>query len=160
MPQSVIYDFHGTLADVQLILPLVYEKRYDDFYEASLSCPPHESVVLAARHSSRTGYTNLLLTGMPDKYRDGLVRWLDEHDVPVDLLLMRTPEDGFKKDYVIKRRMYLSLLGMGHRVVRAWDDSPAVLDLWEAQGIPTVALPRPRVTPVSSVDTASPESVR
>lgn len=146
MIEAVIYDFHGTLADVREVLPLVHEQKYDEFYEQSLSCPPHESVVLAARHSSRAAYSNLLLTGMPDRYRDGLKEWLHRYKVPADLILMRTPEDGYAKDFVVKRRMYLSLLNLGYRVMSAWEDSPAVIDLWERQGIPVRKMPRTPLT--------------
>lgn len=142
MIEAVIYDFHGTLADVREVLPLVVEKRYDEFYEASLSCPPIESVVLAARHSHQAGYANLLLTGMPDIYRDGLQEWLLRHDVPVSLTLMRTVSDGHKKDFVVKRRMYGNLLDLGYRAMKAWEDSPAVIDLWKAQGVPVEVMPR------------------
>lgn len=142
MIEAVIYDFHGTLADVREILPLVREKRYDEFYEASLHCPPNESVVLAARHSARAAYSNLLLTGMPSKYREGLEEWLQRNDVPVSLLLMRLPEYGYKKDFVVKAQMYSNLLDLGYYVVRAFEDSPAVIDLWKRQGIPVEEMPR------------------
>lgn len=140
--EAVIYDFHGTLADVREVLPLIAEKRYDEFYEASLSCPPIESTVLAARHSHQAGYANLLLTGMPDRHHDGLQEWLHRHDVPVSMTLMRTPNDGFKKDFMVKRRMYRTLLDLGYRVMKAWEDSPAVIDLWKAQGVPVEEMPR------------------
>lgn len=142
MIEAVIYDFHGTLADVREILPLVAEKKYDEFYEASLSCPPIESVVSAAQHSAQAGYSNLLLTGMPVRYREGLEEWLRRHGISVSLLMMRLPEDGFKKDFVVKRRMYVNLLDLGYYVVRAYEDSPAVIDLWKRQGVPVEEMPR------------------
>lgn len=142
MIEAVIYDFHGTLADVREVLPLVVEKKYDEFYEASLSCPPIESVVLAARHSHQAGYANLLLTGMPDRYSEGLQEWLKRHGVPVSLTLMRTPSDGYKKDFIVKKRMYNNLLDLGYYVMKAWEDSPAVIDLWKAQGVPVEEMPR------------------
>lgn len=142
MKEAVIYDYHGTLADVREILPLVAERKYDEFYEASLECPPNEGVVLAARHSSHAGYANLLLTGMPERYRSGLVAWCQRNEVPTDLIMMRSPEDGFKKDFVVKKRMFLILLDLGYHAVRAWEDSPAVIDLWKRQAVPVEEMPR------------------
>lgn len=142
MKEAVIYDFHGTLGNVNAILHLVAERKYDEFYEASLECPPNEGVVLAARHSNRAGYANLLLTGMPERYRDGLTAWCQRYKVPTDLVMMRSPEDGFHKDFVVKKRMYDVILGSGYYVVRAWEDSPAVIDLWKRQAIPVEEMPR------------------
>lgn len=156
MSEAVIYDFHGTLADVREVLPLAFSGRYDEFYEKSLSCPPYEFVVRAAQHSHQAGYANLLLTGMPSGYREGLMEWLCMNQVPVDLLLMRTPDDGYAKDFVVKDRMYRSLLALGYRVMHAWEDSPGVMDLWKRQGIPV--RPMPCVSPIREVDSSSPAS--
>ena len=138
--EAVIYDFHSTLTDVSSVLHLVKEKRYKDFYPASLRCPANENVVLAAQRSHKDGYANLLLTGMPEEYRDGLIAWLSAHGVPMDIVRMR-PTDDFCKDFVLKERMYTEL-APEYEVIEAWDDSPAVLDLWTSLGIPTVPMPR------------------
>lgn len=157
MKRAVLYDFHGTLADVAAILPLVYAKDYDGFYEQSLSCPPNESIVLAARQSHSAGYDNILFTGMPDRYAEGLHEWLNVQNVPIDLMLMRTVEDGFKKDFVVKRRMYLEAVALGYCIERAWEDSPEVIKLLGQQGIPVVVVPRTELTRVADgVDTTSP----
>jgi hypothetical protein len=142
MQPAVIRDFHGTLADVSEILPLVQEKRYDEFYEASLACPPIYPTVVDVRRSSELGYHNLLLTGMPERYQHGLLAWLSQHDVPIDYLAMRKPEDKFRKDFIVKRRMYEAVVDAGFYVMQAWEDSPGVIDLWRSFGIPTVVVPR------------------
>lgn len=141
MRQAVIYDFHGTLADVSGLRHLLAKRDYDGFYEGSLSCPVIESTVQAARRSHDAGYVNLLFTGMPDRYAVGLSKWLQENQVPIDLISMRTKEDGFKKDFVIKKRMYLDAVNLGYYVIRAWEDSPRVVDLWKSQGIPVDVVP-------------------
>jgi phosphoglycolate phosphatase-like HAD superfamily hydrolase len=150
MVQAVIWDFHGTLADTSRIVHLAHERRYDDFYEASLSCPPIVPVVRAAQWSAQHELANLLLTGMPERYRDGLVEWLARYEVPVSMALMREPEDRYKKDFIVKRRMYDHVVGLGYYVVRAWEDSPGVIDLWKALGIDVVEMPRHE--PVGEVD--------
>jgi hypothetical protein len=55
---------------------------------------------------------------------------------------MRLLTDGWKKDFVIKYRMFLEVRELGLQVTRAWDDSPGVLDLWGRLGVPVVAMPR------------------
>lgn len=139
--QGVIYDFHGTLVDVTSLHHLLDERDYDGFYAGSLNCLPIESTVLAARHSHDAGYANLLLTGMPDRYTDGLTEWLARHDVPMTRIWMRSRQDEFKKSFVVKRRMYLEAVDAGYSVVRAYEDSPQDYDLWIRQGIPTELIP-------------------
>ncbi len=139
---AVVWDFHATLADVTPVLHYLAQGNYDAFYEESLKCHPILPTVNAARQSANLGQSNLLFTGMPDRYRDGLQEWLDEHDVPMSYVAMRTPEDKFAKDYIIKRRMYAEAVNKGFYVIRAWDDSPAVLDLWARLGVETVEMPR------------------
>jgi len=141
MRQAVIWDFHGTLADISSVLHFVEAKDYDSFYEQSLSCPPIESTVLAARQSHEAGYVNLLFTGMPDQYAESLSQWLAEHGVPIDLISMRTAQDRFKKDFVVKKRMYLDAVDLGYYVLRAWEDRETVADLWRRLGIPVVMVP-------------------
>lgn len=150
---ATIYDFHGTLADVSPILPLVQGKKYDEFYEASLSCNPIQPTVLAARRSQQEDHVNLLLTGMPRRYESGLRSWLKFHEVPIHVLYMRELTDRYNKDFVVKRRMYNDLVGRGFYVVRAWEDSPGVIDLWKSLGIDHVEVV-PRVCiETSQVDT-------
>lgn len=140
MKQAVLYDFHGTLVDVTSVLHLLAVHEYDEFYTASLECPPIESTVMAARQSADAGYRNLLFTGMPDSYNEGLTDWLARHGVPMGPISMRVTGD-FRKDFVVKREMYLKALEGGYEIIRAWDDNPACLDLWTNQGIPVVQVP-------------------
>lgn len=140
MKQAIIWDFHGTLVDVSSVRPLLASRDYDGFYGGSLSCPPIERTVLAVRRAHESEYTNLLLTGMPQRYEAGLHAWLAYNDVPVDMIFMRKDKD-FRKDFLIKREMYLDVVDRGYYVVRAWEDSPRVTDLWTAQGIPVEVVP-------------------
>lgn len=148
MVEAIIYDFHGTLVDVRDLLPLLSDGNYDGFYEASLSGEPIGLTAHAARQSHKSGYANLLFTGMPDRYAEGLKKWLTLYDVYMDVISMRKPEDGYAKDFVVKRQMYLQAVDLGYYVMRAWEDSPAVIDLWKRQGIPVEEVPRYPVLPV------------
>lgn len=136
---AVIWDFHGTLADTSPIVYLARERRYDEFYEASLSCAPNPKVVDAARKSHMRGFANLLFTGMREKYRTGLESWLLRNGVPIDVTDMR-PEGDFRKDFLLKERMHRDLSGR-YVAVRAWEDSPAVVDLWQRLHIPVTVVP-------------------
>jgi hypothetical protein len=140
MRQAVLFDFHGTLADVTSVRHLLSVRNYDGFYEQSLSCPPIESTVLSARHSHQAGFVNLLFTGMPRRYSEGLQSWLSSHGVHMDLIEMRDDNDR-RKDFVVKGEMYQRAIDLGHYVMRAWEDNPRVADLWKAHGIPVIVVP-------------------
>lgn len=140
MRDAVLYDFHGTLADVSGIRSLLTERKYDEFYQQSLGCPPIKNVVEAARKSHEDGYVNLLFTGMSDNFFGGLSAWLAEHRVPVDYIDMRKVGD-FRKDFIVKREMYFRATDTGYYVTRAWEDNPRVADLWERQAIPVSLVP-------------------
>jgi hypothetical protein len=140
MVPANIFDCHGTLADVSSIHHFLEGRDYEGFYAASLLCPPIESTVAEARRSRESGYVNLLFTGMPERYRDGLREWLTLHDVPIDVISMRGDKDR-RKAFVLKREMYLNAVESGYYITRAWDDDPSVIDLWEALGVPAVRIP-------------------
>ena len=145
--------FSASLVSLSAVLPLVHEKRYDEFYEQSLECPPIMPTVVAARRSHLDGHANLLFTGMPDRYRDGLRKWLQRYDVPIDVTYMRMPEEEYRKDFIVKRRMYNEVTGLGYRVVRAWEDSPGVIDFWKSVDVPVSEMPRAEV--IMQVDTGT-----
>lgn len=136
---AVIWDFHGTLANTASIVHLVKERRYDEFYEASLTCASNPRVVDAARRSHMRGFTNLLFTGMPDTYEAGLQRWLLRNGVPVDTVRMR-PAGDRRKDFLLKEDMHREFSGR-YVPVRAWEDSPAVVGLWRSLHIPVTVVP-------------------
>ena len=138
MTPAVIWDFHGTLADVSPVLHFLDTRDFDGFYEGSLSCPPNPLVAQEARRTHEAGFVNLLFTGMSDRYAEGLNDWLQRHGVPVGMICMRTAQDRYAKDFIVKKRMYLEAVERGYYMVRAWEDRPSVADLWNSLGVPVV----------------------
>ncbi len=137
---AVIYDFHGTLADVSSIRHHLTDRDYEGFYTNSLSCPPIQATVDAAKRTHAMGYVNMLFTGMPIEYTEGLNEWLIRHGIPVAHIDMRENGDR-RKDFIVKKEMYISAVKHGYYIVRAWEDTPCVVDLWESLGIPVHVVP-------------------
>lgn len=140
MSPACVFDYHGTLADVRSIHYLLAEKEYDRFYEESLLCPPIETTVAEAQRAWDRGLTNLIFTGMPGRYYDGLREWLDRYDVPVNGIEMRGEKDR-RKAWLIKQEMYLRAVDRGFFITRAWDDDPAVVESWTRLGVPCTRVP-------------------
>lgn len=140
MRQAKLFDFHGTLGRVTELLPLIEKRDYDGFYLGSLSCPPIPEIVREAQISHEEGHVNLLFTGMPETYAEGLNDWLTLHQVPMDYIDMRKTGDR-RKDYIVKREMYNRAVDFGYYIVHAWDDSPGVVDLYRSLGLPVTVVP-------------------
>jgi hypothetical protein len=138
--QAFLCDFHGTLVNVSSIRHYLKDRQYDRFYEESLSCPPIEETVEAVRRTHGDGLVNLLFTGMPERYVDGLNSWLARHDVPIDLIEMRVNGD-YRKDFIVKRDMYIRTTDNGYYVVGALEDNPRIVDLWRGYAIPVTVVP-------------------
>ena len=135
-----IFDVDGTLCDVRGVRHLIDGKGgFDAFHRASAGCPPHAHVVEAARQAQAEGRAVLVVTGRVEKWRRLTSMWLALHEVPSDGLWMRRDGD-FRKDFLVKREILRRLRGR-YDIVRAWDDNPAVLRLWEREGIPTTVVP-------------------
>jgi hypothetical protein len=137
----ILFDVQGTLIDVSGIRHLVEGevKRFDDFHEATMSCPPHRFVVRATHAARIQGHAVGVLTGMTERFRSPLGIWLADHGVEADLLLMR-PDGLFCSDVELKA-WRLRQVQVTHTVVQAWDDQPRLWELWESNGIETVRVP-------------------
>lgn len=144
---ATIFDFHGTLADTSGIAHLAESGQWEEFFIASLNCPPNERVVAATMSSHALGYANVLYTGMSEIYREGFIDWLIRYGVPVDSIRMR-PEGDFRKDFLLKGLWYNEDVAR-FEFRHAWEDSPPVIDLWKGLSIPVTEIPSYRNTPVS-----------
>lgn len=138
---AAIFDVDGTLADVSAIRHFVDgpERNFDAFHRASVDVPPHGWVVDLARDLSEQGLAILVVTARSARFRPVTAFWLAMHDVPSDALYMRADND-YRADYLVKRDIY-ARLAASFTVVRAVDDNPQVVRLWQELGIATTVVP-------------------
>lgn len=141
LPEAELFDVDGTLCDVRGIRHYVTHPNRDfhSFHMASQFCPPNPEVVDLASEARAKGRTVIVLTARLARYRMLTRRWLNAWDIPFDVL--RTRRDGdFRKDAVIKREI-LHELRQSYRVVKAHDDNPAVIAVWEDEGLEVNVVP-------------------
>lgn len=141
MKDAVIFDMDGTLCDVSGVRHHLLRSHdpFRHFHEASIDCPPHPDVVLAARQAHEEGLAVLIVTAREARFRNVTAMWLALHDVPSDVMYMRATGD-FRPDYVIKEEI-LTKIKREFTVIEAWDDNPSVIDLWRSEGILTHVVP-------------------
>lgn len=143
-PKAVVFDYDGTLCDVRGIRHYVRnpdrkKRDYDAFHRSSNFCPPNPQVAAQARSAHEAGFVVIGVTARMEKYRMVTTDWNAKHGIHVDHLLMRA-DDDFRVDYEVKRDI-LARLRERYNVVHATDDNPAVIRLWNEEGIETSLVP-------------------
>ena len=143
MNTAVIFDMDGTLANVSSIRHhlTTFEatkrrviKHFDRFHAESVNVPPHSHVVNAAQVAKMLGNDVLIVTARKHQWRHHTAWWLAMHGVPSDALFMRANNDN-RPDYLVKKDM-LATIRKAWNPIYAWDDNPAIIQLWEEENIP------------------------
>jgi FMN phosphatase YigB (HAD superfamily) len=145
MPDAVIFDVDGTLADVSGVRHYVMDdpkrKNFDAFHKAACYfAPANQFVIEAMNESHALGQTNFVVTARKERWRYYTGVWLRKWEAPADYLEMRRDDDA-RKDIEVKRDILARIRAAGFRVVHAWDDNPNVIKLWHEEGIPTTVVP-------------------
>lgn len=141
MRDAEIFDMDGTLCDVRSIRHLVTgpDKNFHKFHLQSASCPPNHDVVDRAHAAHEAGRAVLIVTARSTLFRNVTAMWLALHGVPSDAMYMRRDGDC-RKDFQVKKDILHSIRKRWNPV-HAHDDNPAVIALWESEGIPTTVIP-------------------
>lgn len=145
---AVIFDMDGTLADVSSIRYLLNgirangkpDRNFDRFHEEGVNVPPHDWVADAARDYYNRGIAVLIVTARKQKWENHTSWFLGLHNIPSTAMWMRKDKDD-RPDYVIKREILEMIRAEGYNVIHAFDDNPAVIQLWQEEGIPTTIVP-------------------
>ena len=126
----------GSLCDTSSVVHLIEgdDKDYAAFHTASADCPPRAEVVEAARAEHASGRAILVVTSREFSWRDLTLDWLVRHGVPYDAVYLRIVGD-YRKDVAIKKDILDQIRADGFEVLSAWDDKPAVIELWRDNDI-------------------------
>ncbi len=121
LPRAILCDLDGTLALLNGRDP------YDaSGCEADLLNTPVANVL---RNYKQQGYQVILVSGREATYREPTLRFLEQHGIAYDLLLMRAAGDS-RKDAVIKRELFNRELAGKYYIEFVLDDRDQVVQMW------------------------------
>lgn len=121
LPKAIICDLDGTLCLINGRSPFDASTCDQDL--------PNIPVVKIVKNYHQLGYKIILASGREDIYREQTLRWLQEHEVAFELLIMR-PAGDFRKDAVIKKEIFMQHIEGKYYVEFVLDDRNQVVDLW------------------------------
>lgn len=144
--KAIIFDMDGTLVDVSEIRYLVersdprfIRREFDLFHRMSEFMPAHNLVLDAVKWARFNGYAIMIVTARTYKYEGVTRAWLGRHKVSFTHLYMRG-DDDFRPDGEVKQDI-LNIIRERYDVVHAYDDNPAVVEVWRRNGIETTVVP-------------------
>lgn len=148
LPPAIIVDLDGTLTSAAWREHLLTGRHRDwpgFFAGMGRDAPVPPLVDLVAWVSTHA--TVVLLTGRPDDHAKVIRRWLADHGVVYDHLLMR-PGGDRRPDTVVKREIYRRDIAPHHQVRFVIDDRPRVIDMWREEGLYVLTAVDPRLDPL------------
>jgi predicted kinase len=148
LPPAVVIDLDGTLTSAAWREHLVTGGRKDwerFFAQMGRDAPVQPLVDLAGWIADDVAV--VLLTGRPEDHAPVIRRWLGEHGVTYDELLMR-PAGDRRPDTVVKRERYRRDIAPRYEVRLAIDDRPKVIEMWREEGVYVLTAVDPRSDPL------------
>lgn len=150
---AIIFDRDGTMASVKYIAPTDRsDSSWAQFNRALVFDAPVPNIVALAR-SIRPGVVRIMTSGrMAGDFSGDMSRWftmrtwLDKHDVPIDMLLMREGGDT-RRDSIVKAEMYRYHIAPYFDVRVVVDDRPQVCDMWRELGLHVIQVVDPGILP-------------
>lgn len=139
----LIVDIDGCIADckhrLHWIVGLDGKRKHNPDWDAFLSrCVydrPIRDVIEVVNNLREQGFYVALVTGREEPYRLHTVKWLDEHKVFYDILIMRRRYDR-RHDKFMKLEAYYTLTARdSFRAVIVFDDRDSVIEAFRLIGV-------------------------
>ena len=165
MKNTVIFDLDGTLANIDARRPKAgspsgktpppSKMDWDVFFDPDniKLDTPNDPVIKMAQLFKKDGFKIVIFSGRNDRSFDTTKQWLNQNDVPFDLLVMRpdkfksdswpiadgnpaTSDMRFMPDDILKKKMLDTFVDIND-VFLVVDDRQKVVDMWRDLGLNT-----------------------
>lgn len=128
LPKAIICDLDGTLAILNGRNPFIANECEKDLL--------NEPVANIVKQYHELGHRIILLSGRLDTYKAETLRWLAQHEIPYQELVMRKAGDS-RKDAIVKKEFFEGFVKDKYFVEFILDDRNQVVDLWRKElGLP------------------------
>ena len=165
MKNTVIFDLDGTLANIDARrlkagspsgkTPTPSKMDWDVFFDPDniKLDTPNDPVIKMAQLFKKDGFKIVIFSGRNDRSFDTTKQWLNQNDVPFDLLVMRpdkfksdswpiadgnpaTSDMRFMPDDILKKKMLDTFVDIND-VFLVVDDRDKVVNMWRDLGLNT-----------------------
>jgi hypothetical protein len=157
---TVIFDLDGTLANIdarrEKATDILGKMDWDEFFDPDNVLnldEPNDPVIKMAQLFEKDGFKIVIFSGRNDRSFASTKQWLNQNDVPFDLLIMRpdkfkenswpiadgnpaTPEMRFMPDEILKKKMLDTFVDIND-VFLVVDDRDKVVKMWRDLGLNT-----------------------
>ena len=132
----VVFDMDGVISDAAHRQNFLRAEPpdWDSFNSKSWKDPAIPEGVQAVRHAAES-HVVAVVTARPLAAIDMADSWLEQHDVPVDLLVLR-PDGDERHSPAVKRDELAKLRAAGAEIVSAVEDHPGIVEMYEEEGVP------------------------
>lgn len=130
-----IFDFDGTLCDVNHRRPLLENRQWDAFFEACDQDPPFNDTIAILKDLLAAGHRVEIWSGRSAAVEEKSRAWLEAQGVDPAVLKRMRPVGDFTPDEKLKRAWLHEELAAGNRPLAIFDDRQKVVDMWRAEGM-------------------------
>lgn len=141
--KNVIFDLDGTLALIdkrraistkpngKLDWDVFFDPKNIDLDDAN------DAVIKMARMLKDSGFRIVIFSGRSKVTKDATRKWLNDNDVPFDILKMRPTSNDFKfmPDDDLKQKWLDDLFPNKLDIFCVFDDRQKVVDMWRKNGL-------------------------
>lgn len=124
-PDAIQFDLDGTLALFGNANPYDRDCSYD-----TVNYPVFDELI---SYQSK-GYKIIILSGRKGEYLEKTEEWLGKNGIHPDLFIMRAIGDT-RKDYIIKKEMFMEHVLPKYNVKIVFDDRNGVVRMWRELGL-------------------------
>ena len=143
MNKTIIFDLDGTLAliDERRRISIMSNGKmdWDTFFDPTNIAldGPNTPVIETARLFKKNGFDIVIFSGRSEVTKEATEFWLEQFNVPFDLLKMRPTSKEFKfmRDDDLKQGWLNELFPNKSEIFAVFDDRNKVVEMWRRNGI-------------------------
>jgi hypothetical protein len=132
LPNVIIVDVDGTLAHMKDRSPFDWNRVDEDEYDETIG-----NIVKMYNGSLLNNYTGvsvIIMSGRDSACYDKTYKWLTNHEIYFDKLLMRKHKD-MRSDTIVKEELYNEHVKDKYNVLFVLDDRKSVVNQWRKMGL-------------------------